>query len=429
MWNAIIRPPPCHASVNDTPSLSFPYGATFSPLPLPFSLFVVAIISVITIIMSSIIFKRHWPSQPAYWSSIYTPKPLTPEEALEKFEVAFSSPSHEQQRPSGGDTTTTRSTTTTTTAATANKAPLDLATLTRQDGRFPEQQRPLSLLVNNVPQASGSVLYSAGRTRLACSLFGPKPLSRSQGYSDKGVLWVEVEFLPGAKNSSFTTSPAAHERRILPAYSPHASEAISRELCTLALGIKKALTPCIRLDEFPNTQIEVYVTIIEDDGSLLAHSINAVTMACLHAAVPMLDVPLATSMACYFYNDKNNGNDDADTPGGDRMRIDSDDQAQHHLLLDPTRSEELAIRGQATITCCSETGSLIPQCQIMHIPLEGPELQREIMQAAGEGAVVVEREFKAAIWGQFEFEDRVGNRLVGGELALGHHRHPEWDDK
>ena len=48
---------------------------------------------------------------------------------------------------------------------------------------------------------------------------------------------------------------------------------------------------------YPRSSIDIYVQVLEDDGSVLATSINAITMALLNSGIPMRDFVCASSAA------------------------------------------------------------------------------------------------------------------------------------
>ena len=53
---------------------------------------------------------------------------------------------------------------------------------------------------------------------------------------------------------------------------------------------------------YPKSQIDVYVTILEDDGSALASSITLASLALADAAVQMFDTIVGISLvSCFFF--------------------------------------------------------------------------------------------------------------------------------
>jgi exosome complex component MTR3 len=64
----------------------------------------------------------------------------------------------------------------------------------------------------------------------------------------------------------------------------------------MATCIKSALEPAVCLHEFPNYQMDVFVNVLEDDGSVLAASIIAAGIAFADASIPMYDLIAASSV-------------------------------------------------------------------------------------------------------------------------------------
>lgn len=52
-------------------------------------------------------------------------------------------------------------------------------------------------------------------------------------------------------------------------------------------------------DKFPKSQIDVYVTVIEDDGGLLAACITAAGLALCHASIDVYDLVVGSSVVSY----------------------------------------------------------------------------------------------------------------------------------
>lgn len=81
---------------------------------------------------------------------------------------------------------------------------------------------------------------------------------------------------------------------------------------SLSLSLKKALLPAVCRHIFANFQVDVFVHVIEDDGSVLAAAITAAGLAMSDAGIPMYDIVTATSVAIF----------------------------DNQVLIDPTKAEE-----------------------------------------------------------------------------------------
>lgn len=68
-----------------------------------------------------------------------------------------------------------------------------------------------------------------------------------------------------------------------------------RRLLELAANIKSAFEPAIQTSIYPRSQIDIFVTILQQDGSLLQTCINATSVALVNAGIPLLDYVCAVT--------------------------------------------------------------------------------------------------------------------------------------
>ncbi|GJN91335.1 hypothetical protein Rhopal_004356-T1 [Rhodotorula paludigena] len=87
-----------------------------------------------------------------------------------------------------------------------------------------------------VTEAAGSAYVEAGRTKVLCAVYGPKPTPPSAPFNAKARLNVEVKFAPFASGV----------RRFVPG--------------------KQSLVPSLLLETMPKSQIDLFVTVLESDG-------------------------------------------------------------------------------------------------------------------------------------------------------------------
>ncbi|KOB64549.1 mRNA transport regulator 3, partial [Operophtera brumata] len=112
----------------------------------------------------------------------------------------------------------------------------------RKDGRTLDEGRSMFATTDLLSQAKGSAYLEMKKTKVVCSVFDPREI-------------------PGQ------------------------------------MALRQALEPCVCRHLFPNYQIDVFVYIIENDGSCLAAAINAAGLALANAAVPMYDIITSCSLA------------------------------------------------------------------------------------------------------------------------------------
>ena len=217
---------------------------------------------------------------------------------------------------------------------------LDSETLCRLDGRFPEQLRSLVIRPNIITEAKGSCYLELGNTKLTCAVYGPRS-SGKQGktYSNRGTVYCEVDLLPfaQAKRRGFQR------------------ETDEVELATL---LQDTLTPALRVETFPNSTVDVYINVLEADGSVLAAAITASSVAVMLAGIEMNDLVIGASFV----------------------------SASGTLLTDPNSAEEAASPAKLTI------GQLANSDSIAQFYLNGP-LDNTLLRES----LIMSREVVAAV--------------------------------
>eukprot|EP00043_Microstomoeca_roanoka_P030018 m.24263 g.24263 ORF g.24263 m.24263 type:complete len:238 (+) comp9649_c0_seq1:61-774(+) len=132
--------------------------------------------------------------------------------------------------------------------------------------------------VGVVSQAKGSAFYEMGNTKVIAACYGPMATTRRQGFKETCILDCDVKFSPFAKEAHQLTQQTSLERE-------------------LSQSLASCLGPCICLSKYPKSVIQVYATVIQDDGAALAAVINAASMALVDAGIEVFDL-LAASSVC-----------------------------------------------------------------------------------------------------------------------------------
>jgi exosome complex component MTR3 len=146
-----------------------------------------------------------------------------------------------------------------------NRAPLDI--------------RPIFLQPGLITQASGSAYIETERTKIACAIYGPRQ-SKSTAFHEKGRLNVEVKF-----------APYSCEKRRAPMR--------DTEDRSIAMAVYQAIIPSVRLETFPKSTIDIFITVIETDGiegCIAAGSISAST-ALADAGIEVIGLVASCSAA------------------------------------------------------------------------------------------------------------------------------------
>ena len=68
-----------------------------------------------------------------------------------------------------------------------------------------------------------------------------------------------------------------------------------RQGVELALAVKESLEAAVVVENYPHTQIDVFITVLQDDGSRLPACLNAAGLAVIDAGISMSDMLVACS--------------------------------------------------------------------------------------------------------------------------------------
>ncbi len=147
----------------------------------------------------------------------------------------------------------------------------------RIDGRKPLDLREVEMKIGVIPNAFGSSMVRFGNTIAVCSVYGPRALfPKHLQQPDKAILQVR-----------YNMAPFSVEERVRPGS--------SRREIEISKVMRLALEPAVFLENYPKTTVDVYVEIIQADGSTRVTSINAASLALADAGLPMRDLIVGIS--------------------------------------------------------------------------------------------------------------------------------------
>jgi len=148
----------------------------------------------------------------------------------------------------------------------------------RLDGRKCHELRKFSCRKGIFLQADGSASIEQGNTKVIASVYGPHEVTnRSKAQHNSCI--VNCQF----RIASFSTSERKHRPKG------------DRKSQDISLMLSKMFETAIMKELYPRSQIDIYIQVIQSDGSNVAASINAATLALIDAGVPMKDFVCACS--------------------------------------------------------------------------------------------------------------------------------------
>ncbi len=142
----------------------------------------------------------------------------------------------------------------------------------RYDGRKMDELRPIKFQLGVLNNADGSAYVEWGRTKILVGIMGPREAHpKHLALADRcriEVLYRMATFSVGERKSP---APARREHE-------------------LSKVIKEALEPAIFVELYPRATIDVYVEVIQADGSTRCAGISAAALALADAGIPMRDL-------------------------------------------------------------------------------------------------------------------------------------------
>jgi len=115
------------------------------------------------------------------------------------------------------------------------------------------------------------------RTKVTCAVYGPRESPRQQEFSQKGKLTCELKFAPFS----------CWQRR------QHIQDSEEKEFSSFVV---QALEPAVCLEKFPKAQVDIYITVLENDGSALSAGIICSSLALGEAGIEMYDLVSSCSL-------------------------------------------------------------------------------------------------------------------------------------
>jgi len=143
----------------------------------------------------------------------------------------------------------------------------------RTDGRDAEDLRDLRIEVGVIPEADGSSFVEWGGNKIVCGVYGPRECIPRHGSNPYRAL-VKCRYM---------MSPFASMEE-------HSRSGPSRRSIELSKVIREVFENLIIAERFPNTQIDVYIDVLQADGGTRTASVTAAAVALANAGIPMKDM-------------------------------------------------------------------------------------------------------------------------------------------
>jgi len=147
----------------------------------------------------------------------------------------------------------------------------------RLDGRKAMDIREMEMKVGVIPNANGSAYVRFGKTTAYAAVYGPRELNpRHLQEPDRAIIRCYYNMAPFSVSERKRPAPG-------------------RRGIEISKVTKAAIEPALFLKEFPETTIDIFIDIIQADGSTRVAGINAASLALADAGIPMKDLIIALS--------------------------------------------------------------------------------------------------------------------------------------
>ncbi|XP_054706839.1 exosome complex component MTR3-like [Uloborus diversus] len=149
----------------------------------------------------------------------------------------------------------------------------------RPDGRACDELKPISLKVGIAPGVTGSAYLECGKTKVICSVNGPRDVLHKSDSAAKGQLLCEFKF---------ATFSCKERQPYLP----------SEEESNISKSIQDALEPVILLHKFPKSRLDISIIVLENDGGAISAAVTCAGAALSNAGVEIYDLPVGCNLVC-----------------------------------------------------------------------------------------------------------------------------------
>ncbi len=187
-------------------------------------------------------------------------------------------------------------------ASESNK-PVLLVNGKRRDGRGLEDLRPIRIRAGVLNNADGSAYIEWGNNRVLAAVYGPKEVMPKHLTDPSGAV----------VKCRYSMAPFA-------SLEGHGRTGPNRRATEISKVIKEVFENVILLNEFPNSEIDIFMEVLQGDGSTRTTCVNAASVALASAGIPMRDMVYGISMGkiedkiCLDFDMIEDNYSDADMP-------------------------------------------------------------------------------------------------------------------
>ncbi len=149
----------------------------------------------------------------------------------------------------------------------------------RVDGRAPDEMRNVRIEAGIIPEADGSAFVEWGGNKILCGVYGPRECIPRHGANPYRAT-IKCRYM---------MSPFSSKEE-------HGRSGPSRRSTELSKVIREVFENLVVAERFPNTQIDVYIDVLQAEGGTRTASVTAAAVALVNAGIPMKDMVSAIAL-------------------------------------------------------------------------------------------------------------------------------------
>ena len=149
----------------------------------------------------------------------------------------------------------------------------------RTDGRDFDEIRDLKIIAAPLKNADGSAYIEWGNNKILAAVYGPKEATpRHLADSSKAIIKCRYSMAPFSSLSE------------------HGRSGPNRRAIEISKVIKEVFENVVMLTDFPGSQINIFIEVLQGDGGTRAAGITAASVALASAGIHMKDLPYSVSV-------------------------------------------------------------------------------------------------------------------------------------
>ncbi|MDO5850866.1 MAG: exosome complex exonuclease Rrp41 [Methanobacteriaceae archaeon] len=142
----------------------------------------------------------------------------------------------------------------------------------REDERTPEDLRDIRMEIDVLSNANGSAYIECGGNKIIVGVYGPREIHQKKYSKNYGAVL----------RCKYNMAPFSVKQRKKSGYDRRAAE--------ISKLITEALKPCILLEKYPRSSIDISIEVLEASGGTRCLGIVGASLALADAEIPMKDL-------------------------------------------------------------------------------------------------------------------------------------------